>query len=144
MTFSSQDQGNARRHATPNGWLSLVSCQPRGAEQVMLHSGHLHPDYWIFLSGRSRALPVLGEPGCNQAQGLAISGLYHCLSHPPTCNLTFHLWGWRQKSRTVTRDRGTKTHPWPPLPEHPPPHPQLTETQFFFLFITYRERSQNF
>lgn len=28
VTFSSQDQENARRHATPNGWLSLVSCQP--------------------------------------------------------------------------------------------------------------------
>lgn len=111
LTFSSQNQENARRHATPNGWLSVVSCQPRGAEQVMFHSSHLRPriiEYFYqqeaarFLNGvRQPAIKprVLLSPACISASLINQGVAPHFTSEEG-----------RQISRTVSRGRGIETH----------------------------------
>lgn len=134
LTISSQDQENARRHATPNGWLSVVSCQPWGAEQVMFHSGHLQPGIIEYFYQQEAVcfLYRMRQPAIKPRVSLS-----------PAC-ITASLINWgvalhftseegRQISRTVSRGRGMETHSPATSPEAPP---RFSETQSSCFFIT--------
>lgn len=111
LTFSSQDQENARRRATPNGWLSVVPCQPRGAEQVTFHSGHLQPRIIEYFYQQEavcflcRMRPPAIKPRVSLSPACITASLINEGVAP-----RFTSEEGRQISRTVTRGRGMKTH----------------------------------
>lgn len=111
LTFSSQDRENARRHATPNGWLSVVSCQPRGAEQVMFHSSHLQPRIieYFYQQEAVRFLYRVSQPAIKPRVLLSPACITASLINQGVAP-HFTSEEGRQISRTVTRGRGMDTH----------------------------------
>lgn len=120
VTFSSQDQENARRHATPNGWLSLVSCQPRGAEQVMFPSGHLYPRIieYFYQQEAPHFLYWVSQPAIKPRVSLSLACISASLINQGVAS-HFTSEERRQKSKTVTRDRGMETHSPSTSPRNP-------------------------
>lgn len=135
LTFSSQEWENARRHATPNGWLSAVSCQPRGAEQVMFHSGHLQPRIieYFYQQEAVRFLYRVSQPAIKPRVSLSpacITGSLIIQGAAPH----FTSKEGRQTSRTASRGRGMEAHS--PATSHRSPLPGFTETRTSGFFIT--------
>lgn len=111
LTFSSQNRENARRHATPNGWLSVLSCQPRGAEQVMFHSGHLQPRIIEYFYQQAAVCLLHGvrQAAIKPRVSLSCACISASLIHQGVAPHVTSEEG-RQISRTVTRGRGMDAH----------------------------------
>lgn len=102
-----------------NKWCSTAATSTRIIEYFYQEEA-LRFLYWVSQPAIKPRVSL--SPACITASPIHLRVASHFTSE-----------GWRQKSRTVTRDRGTETHPWPPLPEHPPTPPPAHRDSVFSL-----------